>query len=64
MYRSSSGTLDGTSGRGTPMSWSVVLGKLHIAERLAPLSRDVRALVNLPSFEQLKAVLQAEPAQD
>jgi ankyrin repeat protein len=46
---------------GTPMSWSLVLGKPHVATRLAPLSRDVWALVNLPDFERLKAVLAAEP---
>jgi ankyrin repeat protein len=48
--------------RGTPMSWSVVLGKPHIAERLEPLSRDVRPMAYRASMERLKAVLEAEPA--
>ncbi len=48
--------------RGTPMSWSVVLGKPDIAARLAPLSRDVRAFANLGRLDRLQAVLAAEPA--
>jgi ankyrin repeat protein len=47
---------------GTPMSWSIVLGKPQVADRLAPLSRDVRALSRMAAFERLKAVLAAEPA--
>jgi ankyrin repeat protein len=47
---------------GTPMSWTIALGKPHVATRLAPLSRDVRAMARLPDFERLKAVLEAEPA--
>lgn len=46
---------------GTPLSWSVVLGKPHIAERLAPLSRDVRTLAYMGRLERLEAVLRAEP---
>ena len=42
---------------GTPLSWAVVLGRPQAAERLAPISRDVRALANLALLERLKAVL-------
>ena len=48
-------------GRGTAMSWSVVLGKPHIADYLAPLSRDVRARANQARMERLEAVLRTEP---
>jgi len=47
--------------RGTPFSWSAVLGKPHLTERLAPLSRDVRALAWLGRLGRLEAVLRAEP---
>ena len=47
--------------RGTPMSWAVVLGQPHIADELAPLSRDVRAFANLARLDRLEAVLTAEP---
>lgn len=46
---------------GTPLSWAVVLGRPEAAERLAPLSRDVRALANLAALDRLKAVLDDEP---
>jgi len=48
--------------RGTPFSWSAVLGKAHLTERLAPLSRDVRALARLGRLARLEEVLRAEPA--
>jgi ankyrin repeat protein len=48
--------------RGTPFSWSVVLGKPHLTERLAPLSHDVRALASLGRLARLEEVLRAEPA--
>ena len=47
--------------RGTAMSWSVVLGQPHIADYLAPLSRDVRALANQARMERLETVLKSEP---
>lgn len=46
---------------GTPLSWAVVLGKPHMVERLAPLSRDMWPLVHLGLTERLEAVLRAEP---
>lgn len=46
---------------GTPLSWAVVLGKPHLADRLAPISRDVRALTSQARLERLAAVLDAEP---
>jgi ankyrin repeat protein len=46
---------------GTPFSWSAVLGQPHIAERLAPLSRDVRPMAALALLDRLEAVLSAEP---
>lgn len=48
--------------RGTPFSWSAVLGQPHLTERLAPLSRDVRALAWLGRLARLEEVLRAEPA--
>jgi len=47
--------------RGTPFSWSAVLGKPHLTERLAPLSHDVRALAGLGRLVRLEEVLRAEP---
>jgi len=47
--------------KGTPLSWAVVLRQPHMAERLAPLSRDVRALASLPDAARLEAVFAAEP---
>jgi ankyrin repeat protein len=46
---------------GTPLSWAVVLGKPHMVDRLAPLSRDMWPLVHLGLTERLEAVLRAEP---
>ena len=46
---------------GTPLSWAVVLGRPHLADRLAPLSRDVRALASQARLERLTAVLDSEP---
>ena len=47
---------------GTPLSWAAVLGRPRLAERLAPLSTDVRALASLGRLERLGAVLRAKPA--
>ena len=47
---------------GTPLSWSIVLGQPLVAERLAPLSRDVRALASSGRVERLEAVLRDEPS--
>jgi hypothetical protein len=46
---------------GTPLSWAVVLGQPHLADRLAPISRDVRALASQARLDRLAAVLDAEP---
>ena len=48
--------------RGTPFSWSAVLGQPHLTERLAPLSHDARALASLGRLARLEEVLRAEPA--
>ncbi len=47
---------------GTPLSWSIVLGRPHVADRLAPLSRDVAALAAGGKADRLKAVLDDDPA--
>ena len=47
---------------GTPLSWAAVLGRPLLAERLAPLSTDVRALASLGLLERLQAVLRSSPA--
>lgn len=47
--------------RGTPMSWAIVLGRPTIADRLAPISRDARALAAGARLERLDALLRAEP---
>ena len=47
---------------GTPMSWSIVLGRPNIADRLAPLSIDVAALAAGGYADRLKAVLDEDPA--
>ncbi|WP_297509410.1 ankyrin repeat domain-containing protein [uncultured Caulobacter sp.] len=47
--------------RGTPLSWAVVLNQRHLAERLAPISRDLRALASQARLERLAQVLDAEP---
>ena len=46
---------------GTPLSWSVVLNKPRLADRLAPISRDIRALASQARLERLATVLDAEP---
>jgi hypothetical protein len=46
---------------GTPLSWAVVLGQPHLADRLAPISRDVRALASQARLDRLAAVLDSEP---
>jgi ankyrin repeat protein len=46
---------------GTPLSWAMVLGRPEIAEDLAPLSHDVRALAAQARLERLRAVLAVEP---
>jgi ankyrin repeat protein len=48
--------------QGTPMSWACVLGQPLVAERLAPISRDVRALARTGRVARLDQVLRAEPA--
>ena len=47
--------------RDTPMSWALVLKQPLVAERLARISRDVRALASSARTERLKAVLHDEP---
>ncbi|HEX5184249.1 MAG TPA: ankyrin repeat domain-containing protein [Allosphingosinicella sp.] len=47
--------------KGTPLSWAGVLGRPQIAERLAPLSRDARALAWMGMTERLAAILDDEP---
>jgi ankyrin repeat protein len=49
--------------QGTPMSWAVVLGKHRAAERLALVTRDVRALVRSGRMGRLETVLQQEPGR-
>jgi ankyrin repeat protein len=46
---------------GTPMSWSVVLGKPEVADYLAPLSHDVRPFAAQARLARLDAVLKAQP---
>lgn len=48
--------------QGTPMSWACVLGRRAVADRLAPVTRDVRALARTARVERLRAVLQETPA--
>ncbi len=48
--------------RGTPLSWSAVLGRPHLFARLIPISHDVRALTSLAAFERLETVLAENPA--
>ena len=47
--------------RGTPFSWSLVLGKPEVFAYLAPLSRDVRPLVNAAMADRLEQVLAEDP---
>ncbi|MFN9088202.1 MAG: ankyrin repeat domain-containing protein [Gemmatimonas sp.] len=46
----------------TPMGWACHLGREQAAERLAPHTRDVRALARSGRVARLEAVLVAEPA--
>jgi hypothetical protein len=46
---------------GTPMSWSVVLGKPAVADYLAPLSHDVRPFAVEARLERLEAALAVQP---
>jgi hypothetical protein len=43
--------------QGTPFEWSVVTGRQEAAERLAPITRDVRALVRSGRMARLRALL-------
>ena len=43
--------------QGTPMSWACVLGRPLVAERLAPLTYDVRALARTARIGRLETVL-------
>jgi ankyrin repeat protein len=47
---------------GTPLSWAVALDQAHLVDRLAGLSRDVRALTVLGLFDRLEQVLTIEPS--
>jgi uncharacterized protein len=46
---------------GTPIGWSVVLGKPEVADYLAPLSHDVRPFVADGRLERLEAALAEQP---
>lgn len=48
--------------RATPFGWACHLGKHSVAERLAPISHDVRAFASSGRVERLAAVLREEPA--
>ncbi|WP_189338364.1 ankyrin repeat domain-containing protein [Sphingobium sp. SCG-1] len=48
---------------GTPLSWAVMMGRPHIAERLAPLSRDPRTLGYMGQTERLETILREDPAR-
>lgn len=48
---------------GTPLSWAVMMGQPHIAERLAPLSRDPRTLGYMGQTERLETILREDPAR-
>lgn len=48
--------------RSTPLGWAAALEQPKLAQRLAPLSRDVRALARLGLVERLDDVLRTEPA--
>ena len=48
--------------RSTPMGWACVLGKSDAAERLAPLSRDPRALAASARVSRLAVVLRDDAA--
>lgn len=46
---------------GTSMSWALVLGQPHVAEWLAPLSHDVRAMAYSGRLDRLETVLCEKP---
>jgi ankyrin repeat protein len=48
---------------GTPLSWAVTMGQPHIAQRLAPLSRDPRTLGYMGQTERLETILREAPAR-
>jgi len=48
---------------GTPLSWAVMMGQPHIAQRLAPLSRDPRTLAYMGQADRLDAILREDPAR-
>jgi ankyrin repeat protein len=48
---------------GTPLSWAVMMGQPHIAERLALLSRDPRTLAYMGQTERLETILGEDPAR-
>lgn len=48
--------------RATPMGWACHLGRVPAAERLAPRTRDVRALARSGRVARLDAVLASDPS--
>lgn len=48
--------------QGTPFSWSLVLGRHAVSERLAQVTCDVRALARSGRVTRLREVLREEPA--
>lgn len=48
---------------GTPLSWAVMMGQPHIAQRLAPLSRDPRTLGYMGQTDRLETILREDPAR-
>lgn len=48
---------------GTPLSWAVMMGQPHIAERLAPFSRDPRTLGYMGQTQRLETILREDPAR-
>ena len=47
--------------KGTPLTWALVLNQPHIAQKLAPISEDVRGLAALPDLPRLAALLADQP---
>jgi ankyrin repeat protein len=48
--------------QGTPFSWSLHLGRHMVSERLAGVTRDVRALTRSGNTARLREVLQSDPS--